>query len=126
MLLKPKKPKQVVPDEGEHAAAFEKFTLFPDEANPKKIILDFRVAGYEECVAKDIPISFEEGSQFIRDMETLRGAPFTTAELQGGFDPSAFLGAKVRLIVVLRPGAGGKMRSVAGPFTAIPCENKAK
>ena len=126
MLLKPTKPKLKVPAEGIIDAVFEKDTILPDELHPKKVRLDFRAEGYEECVAKELPIDFTDGSLFVKDMEILRGEPFTTAELQAGINPSDYRGAKVRLVVVSRPGAGGKLKSVAGPFTAIPCEGAAK
>lgn len=126
MLLKPTKPKLKVPEEGTYNSVYEKDTNLPDDLNPKKVRLDFRADGYEECVAKELTISFEDGSQFIKDMEILRGEPFTTAEIQAGINPSDYRGAKVRLVVVSRPGAGGKLKSVAGPFTAIPCEGAAK
>lgn len=123
MKLKPKNAKKTVPAEGTYAAALTAVNYLPNEQEPKKVVLQFTAEGYEDVIEKEIPIAFEPESVFIRDMQALRNAPFTTAELQGGIDPSSFIGTKVNLVVVSRAVQGGKVKFVAGPFSAV-CDAK--
>jgi len=123
MKLMPKKVKRTLPDEGTYNAMLESVTCVPNSEKPKRIHFGFRVAGYDELVVKDYALSIEEGSLLRRDCDTLRGSPHTNVEIQGGVDPAEFIGKKVQLVVMAKPGGGGKVKSVAGPFTLL-CENE--
>lgn len=118
----PKRVKRTLPDEGTYAAVLESVVCFPNNEKPKRVHFGFRVPGYEELVVKDYALSIEEGSLLRRDCDTLRGTPHTNVEVQGGIDPSVYIGTKVQLVVMAKPGGGGKVKSVAGPFTLPPCE----
>jgi hypothetical protein len=122
MKIHPKKVRRTLPDEGTYAAVLESVTGVPTSERPKRVQFGFRVAGYDELVVKDYAPSVEEGSLLRRDCDTLRGSPHTNAEIQGGLDPTEFIGRKVQLVVMAKPTGGGKVKSVAGPFTLL-CES---
>jgi hypothetical protein len=53
----------------------------------------------------------------MRDMEILRGTPFTTTDIQAGIEPRTYIGTKVEIVVVSKTGPGGKPKFIGGPFT---------
>jgi hypothetical protein len=117
MILKPQNRNKRIPAEGSYRATLKSVTYLPSEADPKRVAFEFQLRDYDESVTKDVPISFEPGAILVKDVESLRGAAFTTAEIQVGVDPATFVGTVVDLVVVSKIGPGGKPKFIAGPFT---------
>lgn len=107
MIVKSKKASRLVP-EGPHPAAVSSITGKPNDSEPKKVVIRFKVGNREEEITKELPVSFEERAPLRKDVETLLGRQLTANEAETGLDLQTLVGRPCQVVVTHKTGVGGK------------------
>ena len=108
MIAKSKPKKGALLAEGTYKSKVGSVTGKPNEADPKKIILGFKVDGQAEEVRKEVPFTFEEGTLLRKDTETILGRQLMSKEAENGLDLGCLVDRDCRVVVVHKSAAGGK------------------
>lgn len=108
LLLKSKVKKSSLLKEGHYSAKVSSVKGKPDETNPRKILIGFKIAGYEPEVFKELPASFELDSFLVKDMESILGKGFTKTEIEEGVDLTTLNDKPCSVMVMHKSGSGGR------------------
>ena len=119
MIVKSKKASRLVP-EGPHVAKLVAVAGKPNDAEPKKVILRFKVEGHDDEVTKQVPVSFEQHAPLRHDAETLLGRQLTANEAEDGLDLQSLVGKAAQIVVGHKPGVGGKPTATATLIQPVP------
>jgi len=125
MLIKSNSPKKSMLSEGNYGAKVSSIECKPDEANPKKIFISFKIGNEKAELVKQLPASFESGTMLRKDVETILARPLTEAEEVNGFDLNSLIGKECQVVVMHKASAGGKKVPAVGlilpkPAAAVP------
>lgn len=125
MIVKSKKTSCLI-GEGPHLATLTAVVGKPNDLEPKKVILRFKVddrEGEEDAVkevTKDVPVSFEERSPLRKDVETLRGSQLTAKEAAEGLDLQSLIKSRCQVVVTHKSGVGGKAIAAVTLIQPLP------
>ena len=108
MKIKVKTKHDAVLAEGTYNTAVSSVTPKPTEAQPTKILLGFKVDGYQKELIKENPASFNAGSPLRADAETILSRSFTHEEDKSGFELNTLIGLKCQVVVFHKAGSGGR------------------
>ena len=115
MIIHVKTKQQVaIPPEATFNATAHSVTAKPNEAKPEKIVLGFKIDGYEKEIPKEFSASFILGSPLRTDTITMLGRSLTTEESENGMDLNKLIGKKCQIVVYHKSSAGGRPKPVVG------------
>jgi hypothetical protein len=112
LILKASAPKSPLLKEGNCDVKVSSFKGIPNDTDPKRAALGFKIEGQTDEVFKEYPVSFNEGSPLRHDVETIIGTQLTSKEAAAGFDPSKIIGKSCRVVIMHKAAAGGKAKAV--------------
>jgi len=112
MLIKAKPSNKAILAEATYNSNVASVKGKPTDAEPKKVVLGFKIQDQEGEVVKELPFSFEDGSPLRNDVETILRRQFTKTEAIEGFDLIGLIGKPCQVIVMHKSGAGGKPLAV--------------
>ena len=119
LILKASAPKSPLLKEGNHDAKVGSAKGIPNDTDPKRVGLGFKIDGQTDEVFKEYPYSFDEGSPLRQDVETILGTQLTSKQASAGFDPSKIIGKPCRVVVMHKSSAGGKPKAVVGVVQSV-------
>jgi hypothetical protein len=114
MFIKSKSPKSSILNEGNYEAKVSSIECKPDEANPKKILISFKIGNEKAGLVKQLPASFESGTMLRQDVETILARSLTETEEDKGFDLNSLIDKECQIVVMHKAGAGGKKVPAVG------------
>jgi hypothetical protein len=118
MIVKAKISNKAIHAEGTYDSIVGSVKGKPNDTEPKKVILGFKIKDHEAEIYKEVAFSFEEDSPLRKDVESILGRQFTKTEATDGFDLNSLLGKRCRVVVMHKSGAGG--RAVAVVTLVLP------
>ena len=108
MIVKAKISKKPLLSEGTYDANVGSIKGKPNDTEPKKVDLGFKIENHEEEIHKEVPFSFEPDSPLRKDVESVLGRQFTKTEAIEGFDLNSLIGKPCRVVVMHKAGAAGR------------------
>jgi hypothetical protein len=108
MIIKSKTTNRVLLAEGTYAAKVGSVKGKPDDSNPKKIMLGYKIEQCDEEIFKELPASFEDGTPLRKDVETIFGRQLNRNEADAGIDLNTLIDKECNVIVMHRSGSGGR------------------
>jgi hypothetical protein len=112
MMLKASAPKIALIPEATYPATLSSIKGLPDETNPKKVAIGFKIDGHDTEVVKEVSVSFDTGKPLRKDAETILGRELTNSEAQSGFDINKLIGKLCQVVVMHKAASGGKPQAV--------------
>ena len=120
MMFKSSPPDNPLLPEEPYDATVSSVKGLPDEQNPKRVELGFKVDGSETPVTKELSLSFDTGKPLRKDVETLLGRELTPTEALNGIEPAHLLHKPCRVVVMHKAGSGGKPKAVVSLVQPLP------
>ena len=114
MVIKSKTNTKSLLRQGNYNSAVSSVKGLPNDTDQKKAALGFKIDNHDAVIVKEVPYSVEEGTPLREDAETILGRQLTQAEILDGFELNDLVGKPCQVVVVHRPGAGGKPVAVVG------------
>jgi hypothetical protein len=86
---------------------------------PVKCGLKFKVPGSDELLEKTYAASMEDKSMLRKDVQTIIGRQFESDQEASDFELDSLKDRKIPVILMHRPGAGGKPTPAIGPIFSV-------
>ena len=109
--------------EGDHDAKVGSAKGIPNDNDPRRVGIGFKIEGQADEVFKEYPNSFDEGSPLRQDVETILGTQLTSKQATAGFESSKIIGKSCRVVAMHKAGAGGKPKAVVSVVRASDSED---
>jgi hypothetical protein len=119
MIVRSKKTSALL-KEGPHRATVSLVTGKPNDEEPKKVVLKFKVESHNELATREVPVSFEERSPLRKDTEAILGRQLTAGEAETGLDLQSLVGKDCQIVVTHKSGVGGRPVAAVSLVQPVP------
>ncbi len=103
-----KHKKEAIPKEGPHEATIASIKGKPEGENPKKLVIGYKVDGYEKEIPFDVtPVSMAPGKPLRKFAETALDRPLKDEEAED-LEFDTLLNRPCLIVVAHKTGAGGR------------------